>query len=169
MFLPKPREALYFWPWSYISELFLLRVSSHPKKSSDVSLLIGRKSTFGDRALAVRAPRLWYDLPQEIMAANPVSTFPSTLSCNFFMTCMTCYSDWTEEAQDRFPVSGMQTIMVSKASQTLYGNCQIWRESSEALWMQQWLSPTMTHYNRLNNKFSCPILIFVPDTPSPLD
>ena len=58
-----------------------------------------RLKTKGDRAFAIRAPRLWNALPEEIRLAGSVNSFKSLLKTHFyrlaFMWCGPCVSIFT--------------------------------------------------------------------------
>ncbi|KAF7650757.1 hypothetical protein LDENG_00121020, partial [Lucifuga dentata] len=43
-----------------------------------------RLKSKGDRAFAIRAHRLWNDLPEEVRLANSVSYFKSLLKTHFY-------------------------------------------------------------------------------------
>lgn len=61
----------------FLVNLLVPYVPSRSLRASDASFLVVPRSKYihrGDKAFAVRAPKLWNDLP-EIRAANSVSTF----------------------------------------------------------------------------------------------
>ncbi|KAF7660761.1 hypothetical protein LDENG_00275780, partial [Lucifuga dentata] len=61
--------------------------TSRSLRSSGSNLLRITKSnlrTKGDQAFAVRAPKLWNDLPEDLRLAKSVSVFKSQLKTHFY-------------------------------------------------------------------------------------
>ena len=73
---------------TYISALLSPHVSGRCLRSSDMALLKVHPSrcvTRGDRAFAVRAPKLWNALPVELRRAKSVSSFKTLLKTHLFL------------------------------------------------------------------------------------
>ena len=72
---------------AYILEMLTPYEPDRSLRSSDRALLMVPKSrlvTKGDRAFAVRAPKLWNALPEGLRLANSVSSFKSLLKTHFY-------------------------------------------------------------------------------------
>ena len=72
---------------SYIQELLTPYTPIRNLRSSSGNLLAVPKSRLksrGDAAFAVRAPRLWNDLPEELRLANSLSSFKSMLKTHLY-------------------------------------------------------------------------------------
>ena len=71
----------------YLSELVVVRDTGRILRSSEGILLDvpkTRTKTFGDRAFANCAPRLWNDLPLAIRSAESVQAFKTALKTHMF-------------------------------------------------------------------------------------
>ncbi len=71
----------------YICDLLIPYEPDHCLRSSGRALLLVPKSrlfTKGDRAFAIRAPKLWNSLPGDIRHATTVSSFKSLLKTHFY-------------------------------------------------------------------------------------
>ncbi len=80
-------KALHGLAPDYISDLLIPYVPLRSLRSSGSGLLSvpeSRLITKGDRAFAIRAPRLWNDLPEEIRQSESVSSFKSLLKTYLF-------------------------------------------------------------------------------------
>ncbi len=72
---------------AYICDLLTLYEPDCWLRSSGRALLMVPKSrlvTKGDRAFAIRAPKLWNSLPGDIRQATTVSSFKSLLKIHFY-------------------------------------------------------------------------------------
>ena len=85
-----------------VLSLNLLRHPNQKLRSSGGALLTipnSRLKTKGDRPFAIRAPRLWNALPEEIRLAGSVNSFKSLLKTHFyrlaFLWCGPCVSIFT--------------------------------------------------------------------------
>ena len=72
---------------AYISELVNLYQPARNLRSSSMAMLNAppsKTSTYGDRAFAVAAPKLWNTLPRKIREAESLDSFKSQLKTYLF-------------------------------------------------------------------------------------
>ena len=78
---------------SYIKDILIPYEPARSLRSSDRALLTIPKSrlkTKWDRVFAIRAPRLWNALPEEIRLAGSVNSFESLLKKHFYRLSFMC-------------------------------------------------------------------------------
>ena len=72
---------------AYLSDLLVPHLPSCTLRTSDTNLLIipkSRRKTFGDRAFACCAPRLWNNLPRHIRLSDSLSQLKTSLKSHLF-------------------------------------------------------------------------------------
>ncbi|KAF7649266.1 hypothetical protein LDENG_00144190, partial [Lucifuga dentata] len=80
-------KALHNQAAAYICDLLTFYKPDGSLRSSDRNLLVVPKShlvTKGNRASAIRAPRLWNSLPEDLRLAHSVSSFKTGLKTYFY-------------------------------------------------------------------------------------